>query len=188
MNTFFKGKKLLVVGGTSGMGLAVARMVLEAGGSVVLTGNKKDKAEAVQKELSPLGPVAVIAANLMTEEGMETIRREINARHRDISLMVNAAGIFMPKGFISKRSSRPLKSAGPVHPRHRSTLWPRRCRRRTPRRHPATALRMFRRNARRIPPSPRPVSVRAAPRCRSASRRTKNSCRANRRVWERRTP
>ncbi len=49
MNTFFKGKKLLVVGGTSGMGLAVARMVLEAGGSVVLTGNKKDKAEAVQK-------------------------------------------------------------------------------------------------------------------------------------------
>ncbi|MEI7000746.1 sugar dehydrogenase, partial [Klebsiella pneumoniae] len=27
MNTFFKGKKLLVVGGTSGMGLAVARMV-----------------------------------------------------------------------------------------------------------------------------------------------------------------
>ena len=86
-------------GGTSGMGLAVARMVLEAGGSVVLTGNKKDKAEAVQKELSPLGPVAVIAANLMTEEGMETIRHEINASHRDISLMVNAAGIFMPKGF-----------------------------------------------------------------------------------------
>ncbi|MEX6059398.1 hypothetical protein AB6G67_23435 [Enterobacter hormaechei] len=42
----FQGKKLLVVGGTSGMGLAVARMVLEAGGSVVLTGNKKDKAEA----------------------------------------------------------------------------------------------------------------------------------------------
>ena len=99
MNTFFKGKKLLVVGGTSGMALAVARMVLEAGGSVVLTGNKKDKAEAVQKELSPLGPVAVIAANLMTEEGMETIRQEINAHHRDISLMVNAAGIFMPKGF-----------------------------------------------------------------------------------------
>lgn len=87
MNTFFKGKKLLVVGGTSGMGLAVARMVLEAGGSVVLTGNKKDKAEAVQKELSPLGPVAVIAANLMTEEGMETIRQEINAHHRDIEVV-----------------------------------------------------------------------------------------------------
>lgn len=80
------------------MGLAVARMVLEAGGSVVLTGNKKTKPKRY-KELGPLGPVAVIAANLMTEEGMETIRHEINASHRDISLMVNAAGIFMPKGF-----------------------------------------------------------------------------------------
>ena len=68
MNTFFKGKKLLVVGGTSGMGLAVARMVLEAGGSVVLTGNKKDKAEAVQKELSPLGPVAVIVCWLVIQK------------------------------------------------------------------------------------------------------------------------
>lgn len=94
-----KAKKLLVVGGTSGMGLETARRVLKAGGSVVLTGNKKDKAEAVQKELSPLGSVSVIAANLMTEEGMNAIRQEINANHRDISLMVNAAGIFMPKGF-----------------------------------------------------------------------------------------
>ncbi|WP_270435479.1 SDR family NAD(P)-dependent oxidoreductase, partial [Klebsiella variicola] len=83
MSDYFKGKKLLVVGGTSGMGLETARMVLKAGGSVVLTGNKKDKAEAVQKELSPLGSVSVIAANLMTEEGMNAIRQEINANHRD---------------------------------------------------------------------------------------------------------
>lgn len=99
MSDDFKGKKLLVVGGTSGMGLETARRVLKAGGSVVLTGNKKDKAEAVRKELSPLGSVSVIAANLMTEEGMNAIRQEINANHRDINLMVNAAGIFIPKGF-----------------------------------------------------------------------------------------
>lgn len=47
MNDFFKGKKRLVVGGTSGMGLETARMVLKAGGSVVLTGSKQDKADAV---------------------------------------------------------------------------------------------------------------------------------------------
>ena len=99
MSDFFSGKKLLVVGGTSGMGLETARMVLKAGGSVVLTGSRKDKADAVQKELSPLGPVSVITANLMTEEGMNVIREEINAHHRDISLMVNAAGIFIPKSF-----------------------------------------------------------------------------------------
>ena len=105
MSDFFSGKKLLVVGGTSGMGLETARMVLKAGGSVVLTGSRKDKADAVQKELSPLGPVSVITANLMTEEGMNVIREEINAHHRDISLMVNAAGIFIPKSFTEHNAA-----------------------------------------------------------------------------------
>ena len=105
MSDFFNGKKLLVVGGTSGMGLETARMVLKAGGSVVLTGSRKDKADAVQKELSPLGPVSVITANLMSEEGMNIVRQEINAHHRDISLMVNAAGIFIPKSFTEHEAA-----------------------------------------------------------------------------------
>lgn len=100
MNDFFKGKKLLVVGGTSGMGLETARMVLKAGGSVVLTGSKQAKADAVRHELSTLGPVSVIVADLMTEEGMNAVRQEIDANHSDISLMVNSAGIFIPKPFI----------------------------------------------------------------------------------------
>lgn len=105
MSDFFKGKKLLVVGGTSGMGLETARMVLKAGGSVVLTGSKKDKAEEVLSELSQLGPVSVMVANLMTEEGMNAVRKEINANHRDISLMVNSAGIFIPKSFTDHEES-----------------------------------------------------------------------------------
>lgn len=100
MNDFFKGKKLLVVGGTSGMGLETARQFLKAGGSVVLTGSKQDKADAVRAELSPLGNVSVIVANLMTEEGMNHVRSEINANHSDIGFMVNSAGIFIPKPFI----------------------------------------------------------------------------------------
>ncbi|ATF90447.1 SDR family NAD(P)-dependent oxidoreductase [Burkholderia gladioli] len=101
----FSGKKLLVVGGTSGIGLATAKQVLKSGGSVVMTGNRKDKAEAVRAELSGLGPVSVIAANLMTEEGMNAIRSEINANHKDISLLVNSAGIFAPKAFIDHEES-----------------------------------------------------------------------------------
>ncbi|AXF12577.1 sugar dehydrogenase (plasmid) [Paraburkholderia graminis] len=101
----FTGKKLLVVGGTSGIGLETARQVLESGGSVVLTGSRKEKAEAVRAELSQFGPVSVIAADLMTEQGMNAIREEINANHRDISLMVNSAGIFAPKSFIDHEES-----------------------------------------------------------------------------------
>ena len=45
MNASFAGKKLLVVGGTSGMGFETAKLVLKNGGSVVLVGNRQDKAE-----------------------------------------------------------------------------------------------------------------------------------------------
>ena len=40
MNHQFQGKKLLVVGGTSGMGLQVARRVLAEGGSAVVVGHR----------------------------------------------------------------------------------------------------------------------------------------------------
>lgn len=49
MNTAFMGKKLLVVGGTSGMGLATAKRVVENGGSVVLVGNRRQKAEQARQ-------------------------------------------------------------------------------------------------------------------------------------------
>ncbi|WP_420107758.1 SDR family NAD(P)-dependent oxidoreductase, partial [Pseudomonas aeruginosa] len=45
----FKGRKLLVVGGTSGIGLETAQMVAEQGGSVVIVGNRPEKAEAARQ-------------------------------------------------------------------------------------------------------------------------------------------
>lgn len=99
MNTLFAGKKLLVVGGTSGMGFETARLVLQSGGSVVLVGNRADKAEQARQALAADGQVATIVADLMTEAGMQKVMAAINAEHRDISLMVNAAGVFFPKPF-----------------------------------------------------------------------------------------
>jgi len=48
---------------------------------------------------SPLGEVDTITANLMTTEGMKHVMATINAEHRDIDLLVNAAGVFFPKAF-----------------------------------------------------------------------------------------
>lgn len=100
MNTEFTGKKMLVVGGTSGMGLATAKRVIENGGSVVLVGNRQEKAEQACQALAAYGKVDIIVADLMTEAGMQQVMTTINAEHRDISLLVNAAGVFFPKPFI----------------------------------------------------------------------------------------
>lgn len=100
MSALFAGKKLLVVGGTSGMGFESAKLILQGGGSVVLVGNRADKAEQARQTLATLGDVAVIVADLMSEAGMQQVMTSLNAEHKDISLLVNAAGVFFPKPFI----------------------------------------------------------------------------------------
>lgn len=99
MNASFAGKKLLVVGGTSGMGYETAKKILKNGGSVVLVGNRQDKAEQARQALAADGQASLIVADLMTEAGMKHVTEVINAEHKDISLLVNAAGVFFPKPF-----------------------------------------------------------------------------------------
>ncbi|HDO1377044.1 TPA: SDR family oxidoreductase [Aeromonas veronii] len=100
MKASFAGKKLLVVGGTSGMGFETAKLVLQNGGRVVLVGNRKDKAELAQQVLASDDQVSVIVADLKSEEGMLHVINIINAQHKDIHFLVNAAGVFFPKSFI----------------------------------------------------------------------------------------
>lgn len=105
MSKTFEGKKLLVVGGTSGMGLEAARLVMEQGADVVLVGNRAEKAEEARKLLAPMGKVEVITADLSSEEGVQSLLATIDASHKDISLLVNAAGVFVPKPFLEHTAS-----------------------------------------------------------------------------------
>lgn len=105
MNTSFAGKKLLVVGGTSGMGFATAKLILQNGGSVVLVGNRQDKAEQARQALATEGAVSTIVADLMTDAGMRQVIDTVNTEHKDISLLVNAAGVFFPKPFTEHAAS-----------------------------------------------------------------------------------
>jgi len=100
MSTEFKGKKLLVVGGTSGMGLAVARQVMQGGGSAVITGRNAVKAQAALAALSSLGDAWSITADLSTPASVRQLQAELVSAHQDIDLLVNAAGVFAPKAFL----------------------------------------------------------------------------------------
>lgn len=100
MSKQFQGRKLLVVGGSSGMGLETARQVLIEGGRVVIVGNRPEKTEQARQALSELGQVWALTADLASEAGVTALMREIDARHADIDLLVNAAGVFFPKPFL----------------------------------------------------------------------------------------
>jgi len=100
MSNQFNGKKLLVVGGTSGMGLETARIVLSQGGSAVIVGHRPEKTEEARQELSAQGPVAAATANLTSAEGLDALIKIIDEQHPDVDLLVNAAGVFFPKPFL----------------------------------------------------------------------------------------
>ena len=105
MSNEFNGKKLLVVGGTSGMGMETAHLVLAAGGSVVILGNRLEKTEEARKELAALGTVDAITADLGSEAGLAAVLKEIDEKHGDVDLLVNAAGVFFPKPFLEHQNA-----------------------------------------------------------------------------------
>ncbi|MDJ1185522.1 SDR family NAD(P)-dependent oxidoreductase [Roseofilum casamattae] len=96
----FTGQKLIVIGGSSGMGKAVARLVLERGGSVVLVSNREDKLNAAVSELSSLGEVKGERANITEVEERNALIDRLHHNHSDATLLVNAAGVFLPKPFL----------------------------------------------------------------------------------------
>jgi len=65
MNKQFSGNKVLVIGGTSGMGLATARQVI--------VGQRSEKAQAAQQALSALGSVEALVADLTSEAGVGSL-------------------------------------------------------------------------------------------------------------------
>ncbi|MBU2226048.1 MAG: SDR family oxidoreductase [Gammaproteobacteria bacterium] len=100
MSNTFEGKKLLVVGGTSGMGFESARLVLAGGGQVVIIGNRAEKTAQARQELVAYGPVVALTVNLTNAEEVQALTDTLNKEHADIDLLVNAAGVFFPKAFL----------------------------------------------------------------------------------------
>ena len=95
----FANQRLLVLGGTSGIGLAVARQVTQAGGSAVLVGRTADKAAAAAAELSPSGDVTAFAHPLDDRDALPALLQRLDAEG-PFDLLVNAAGVFAPKPFL----------------------------------------------------------------------------------------
>ena len=97
MNRSFTGRKLLVVGGTSGMGYETAKAVLERGGSALILGHRLDKTATALTQLQRHGAVTAITADISEPAGVTQVLKAIRTEHREIDLLVNAAGVFFPK-------------------------------------------------------------------------------------------
>ncbi|MEQ1802854.1 MAG: SDR family oxidoreductase [Gammaproteobacteria bacterium] len=90
----------LVVGGTSGIGLATARLLLTQNIPTVITGRVPAKLEAARRELAPLGPVQTLLANLYLPDHIRHLIEWVADPAHPVRYLVNAAGTFKPTPFL----------------------------------------------------------------------------------------
>lgn len=87
-------KKLtLITGGSSGIGLAVARQIAKAGGRMILVARGLENLQAAQKEVEALGGIAhIYSCNLSDPAECKTLVEQILVEHGPIDVLINNAG------------------------------------------------------------------------------------------------
>ena len=96
----FEGQKLVVIGGSSGMGRDTAIDVVAGGGTAVIVGREQARVDETVATLSRDGKAYGIVADLANRQQVEWVQRQLADDHADATLLVNAAGFFIPKPFF----------------------------------------------------------------------------------------
>ena len=104
----FSGKTALVTGASSGIGVEFARALAKAGCHLVLVARRKDRLQALKKELEESSHirVEVIPADLSAIKSCEDLIREIDKKGLSIDILINNAGFGYEGDFISQKVAR----------------------------------------------------------------------------------
>lgn len=98
MNLELDGKRALVTGSTLGIGRGIAEALITEGAEVIVNGRDPERVRTTVSELSALGAVTGVAADLSTSAGAaEVVDHARSVGHIDI--LVNNAGYFEVKEF-----------------------------------------------------------------------------------------
>ncbi|MDJ0989346.1 MAG: SDR family NAD(P)-dependent oxidoreductase [Desulfobacterales bacterium] len=106
------GQRVVLTGGTSGIGLAAARQLLALGADLTLVGRNPDKTAAVARRLRTLAPAADVdfeIADLSLLAAVHALARRLRQRHATIHILVNNAGaLFNPRAETPEGLERTL--------------------------------------------------------------------------------
>jgi NAD(P)-dependent dehydrogenase (short-subunit alcohol dehydrogenase family) len=88
-----QGKKILITGASSGIGLETALKIGEAGGEVLLVSRTREKLEEVARQVEERGGTAhVHPADLADLDDVDRVAREVLDVHGGVDILINNAG------------------------------------------------------------------------------------------------
>jgi NAD(P)-dependent dehydrogenase (short-subunit alcohol dehydrogenase family) len=87
------GKTALVTGGSRGIGLMIARGLLQAGARVIVSSRKAGDLEAAARQLAGLGDCAAVPGDVSTPEGARALAEQTRERFPALDVLVNNAGV-----------------------------------------------------------------------------------------------
>ena len=73
MNTLKPEATALIIGGSSGMGLATARLLNQHGTAVTLVGRQADKLSAAKAGMNPATEVQLVALDLLNQQAVDAM-------------------------------------------------------------------------------------------------------------------
>jgi len=103
-----KGKVVLVTGGSSGIGLAAAHKIAQAGAITVIVGRDQDKLDAAKQEIVAAlgenpngGQVVTLSADLASLEGCDQMVAWLVEKYGGVDVLINNAGRSIRRGIES---------------------------------------------------------------------------------------
>lgn len=98
------GKIALITGGTTGIGLATAKLFQTEGAHVVITGTKSETVSAAQKELGPKALAVVSDTSKLSD--ISALIETVKSKHGHIDVLFANAGVggFQPLDQVSESS------------------------------------------------------------------------------------
>jgi len=91
------GKVALITGGTEGMGYSTAKLFLQEGARVVITGRSKEKGGRALRSLKKFGPVRFFRGDVSKASDARRMVETTISEFGRIDILFNNAGVYMEK-------------------------------------------------------------------------------------------
>lgn len=93
----FRGKSVIITGGTSGIGLATAQLLSAKGANLVITGKNKEKGKKALSHIKGSGDVEFFKGNVASVTETEKLIELVKKKHGGLDVLVNNAGVYLSK-------------------------------------------------------------------------------------------